>query len=66
LAVTEILRITPELDALIGADAPRAALRAQAAKDGFRSMAADGIAKILRHDTTLEELRRNVDLTRYR
>ncbi|MDE2029942.1 MAG: Flp pilus assembly complex ATPase component TadA, partial [Alphaproteobacteria bacterium] len=64
LAVTEILRVTPELDELIAQDAPRGILRKQAAQDGFRSMAEDGIAKVLRHETSLDELRRNVDLTR--
>lgn len=64
LAVIEILRVTPEMDELIAADAPRALLRKQAAREGFRSMAADGIGKVLRHETSLDELRRNVDLTR--
>ena len=63
-AVTEILHITPEMDELIAADAPRAALRKQAMWEGFRSMATDGIAKVLRHETSLDELRRNVDMTR--
>ena len=64
LAVTEILRITPEMDVLIAEDAPRANLRKQAARESFRPMSADGIAKVLRHETSLDELRRNVDLTR--
>ncbi len=64
LAVTEILRITPEMDELIAADAPRSAKRKLAASEGFRAMAADGIAKVLRHETSLEELRRAVDMTR--
>lgn len=63
-AVVEVLRISSEMDDLIAADAPRAVLRKQAAKEGFRSMAADGVAKVLRHETSLDELRRNVDLTR--
>jgi type II secretory ATPase GspE/PulE/Tfp pilus assembly ATPase PilB-like protein len=63
-AVTEILRITQEMDEIIAADAPRAVLRKQALKEGFRSMAADGIAKVLRQETSLDELRRNVDMTR--
>ncbi len=63
-AVTEILRLSPEMDELIASDAPRAALRRQALKEGFVSMAEDGIAKVLRHETSLDELRRNVDMTR--
>ncbi|MFA5041262.1 MAG: GspE/PulE family protein [Bdellovibrionales bacterium] len=63
-AVTEVLRITPEMDELIAAEAPLTALRRQAQKEGFVSMAEDGIAKVLRHETSLDELRRNVDMTR--
>ncbi len=63
-AVTEVLRITPEMDELIAADAPRAALRKQAEIEGFLSMADDGIDKVLRLETSLDELRRNVDMTR--
>jgi general secretion pathway protein E/type IV pilus assembly protein PilB len=65
LAVTEILRVTPEIDELVARDAPRAELRRRAASEGFRSMAQDGIAKVVRHETSLDELRRNVDLTRF-
>ncbi|MDD4615832.1 MAG: GspE/PulE family protein [Alphaproteobacteria bacterium] len=63
-AVVEILNVTQEIDELIARDAPQAALRAQAKAQGFRPMGADGIAKVLRQETSLEELRRNVDLTR--
>jgi general secretion pathway protein E/type IV pilus assembly protein PilB len=66
LAVTEVLRVTPELDALIATDAPRSALREQATRDGFTSMAQDGLDKVLKLETSLDELRRNVDLTRIR
>ena len=64
LAVTEVLAITPELDELISADATRGVLRKQAVRDGFRSMVVDGITKVLRHETSLDELRRAVDMTR--
>lgn len=64
LAVSEIARVTPELDELIARDAPRAALQKQARADGLRTMAEDGIAKVLARDTSLDELRRAVDLTR--
>jgi len=63
-AVTEILRVTPEIDELIATNAPRAALQKQAAKEGFHSMADNGIAKVLLQETSLDELRRNVDMTR--
>jgi len=64
MAVVEILRISPKLDELIASGASRTALRAEAERDGFQPMAADGLAKVLRHETSLDELRRNVDLTR--
>jgi len=63
-AVTEVLRISPEMDELIALDTPRTALRKQAEKEGFLSMADDGIAKVLRLETSLDELRRTVDMTR--
>ncbi|MDD3030181.1 MAG: GspE/PulE family protein [Alphaproteobacteria bacterium] len=63
-AVTEILRVTQGLDEQIAAEAPRSALHRRAEEDGFVSMADDGLAKVLGHETSLDELRRNVDLTR--
>jgi general secretion pathway protein E/type IV pilus assembly protein PilB len=66
LAVTEVLRVTPEMDELIAAEAPRSALREQAARDGFKTMAQDGMNKVMKLETSLDELRRNVDLTRVR
>ncbi len=64
VAVAEIIRITPALDDLITADAPRSALLRQARADGFRSMAEDGIARVLQGEIALDNLRRAVDLTR--
>jgi type II secretory ATPase GspE/PulE/Tfp pilus assembly ATPase PilB-like protein len=63
-AVVEVLRMTPEMEELVAAEAPRSSLRKLAQIEGFRSMAIDGIAKVMRHETSLDELRRNVDLTR--
>ncbi len=64
VAIAEIVCVTPALDELISADAPRSQLMKQARADGFRSMAEDGIAKILQGDISLDGLRRVVDLTR--
>jgi type II secretory ATPase GspE/PulE/Tfp pilus assembly ATPase PilB-like protein len=64
LAIAEILRVTPELDELIAADAPRSVLHKQMRSEGFQSMAEDGIAKVLRGEVSLDSLRRAVDLTR--
>ena len=64
IAIAEIVTITPALDDLITADAPRSALQRQARLDGFRSMAEDGIARVLQGEIELDALRRAVDLTR--
>ena len=64
VAVAEILCVTPAFDDLIATDAPRSALLRQIRTDGFRSMAEDGIAKLMQGDIDLGSLRRAVDLTR--
>jgi general secretion pathway protein E/type IV pilus assembly protein PilB len=63
-AIAEILRVTPELDALIAANAPRHELQKQIRAEGFTTMAEDGIAKVMAHEISLDNLRRAVDLTR--
>ncbi len=62
--IAEILRVTPELDELIAADAPRSVLRRQMRADGFQSLAEDGIAKVLTGEIALDDLRRTVDIGR--
>jgi type II secretory ATPase GspE/PulE/Tfp pilus assembly ATPase PilB-like protein len=62
--IAEIIRVTPELDELIAADAPRSALRTQMRADGFQSMAAGGLAKVFAGEIALADLRRSVDLSR--
>ena len=64
VAVAEMIRVTPELDALIAEDAPRARLYRQMRRDGFRSMLEDGLGKILDGEITFESLRRVLDLRR--
>ncbi len=64
IAISEILRLTPELDELIAIDAPRSAMQKQIAATGFRNMRQDGVAKVLAHTISLAELRRSVDMTR--
>lgn len=63
VAIAEIIRITPALDDLIAADAPRSAMLKQIRADGFTGMAADGFAKLRRGDIDFDGLRRAVDLT---
>lgn len=63
VSVLEILKMDAELDELITERASmRVMLRAAVGK-GFKTMADDGIRRVLAGDTTLEELSRVVDLT---
>lgn len=62
--VAEVVRVTPELDELIAADAPRSALKRQMVVDGFQSMADDGREKILAGEICFVDLCRAVDVTR--
>jgi len=64
-AVSEILHITPELDAMIAIDAQLESMRKQTNTHGFRSMAKDGCDKVLAGETSLAELCRTVDMTRF-
>lgn len=63
LAVMELLRVDHELDDLIACQAPRSEIIAHARTRGFRSLAEDGIQRVLAGTTALEELGRVVDLT---
>ncbi|HMU67427.1 MAG TPA: secretion system protein E, partial [Cellvibrionaceae bacterium] len=63
VSVLEILKMDAELDELITQRASlRVMLRAAVGK-GFKTMADDGIRRVLEGHTTLEELSRVVDLT---
>ncbi|MDD5484397.1 MAG: GspE/PulE family protein [Kiritimatiellae bacterium] len=58
IAVFEIMGMTPELMEMIVANVPTAALREQARKEGMASMLEDGLEKVGRGVTTLEEVLR--------
>jgi len=63
LAIMELLRLDPELDELMAHRAtPREMLNAAMAK-GFRTLADDGIRRVLDGSTSIEELMRVIDLT---
>ena len=62
-SVIEILILDAALDELIVRNATLRELQQQAKRSGFRSMAEDGISRIVNGDTTLEEVSRVVDLT---
>jgi len=62
VAVSEILGISREIDEMIALSATTNAILEQAHKEGFISMAQDGIDKVLRGVTDLDELIRNIDM----
>jgi type II secretory ATPase GspE/PulE/Tfp pilus assembly ATPase PilB-like protein len=61
--VTELLPLDEELDEIVASGGTRAALKAAALKKGYRTMAEDGIAKVLAGELALASLARTVDLT---
>ena len=65
LALLEVLRISTALDELVGRGASAGELFHAAINDGFRTLAEDGLARVREGATSLEELRRVVDLTEH-
>ncbi len=63
VAISEILSISKEIDEMIALNATSNAIIEQAEKEGFISMAQDGINKVLEGITDIDELIRNVDMT---
>ncbi len=62
LAIMELLRPDPTIDDLIAQRAPHRQLLSHLAAQGFRSLRDDGLERVLRAETTLDELSRIVDL----
>ncbi len=63
LAIMELLRFDPTLDELVARRASPGALRDAARAGGHRSLAEDGVRRVLDGSTSLEELARVVDLS---
>jgi len=63
IAIMELLRIDAGLDELIARRATTHEIRARATAQGFRTLADDGLRRVLGGSTSLEELARVVDLT---
>ena len=63
LAIMEVLRIDNEIDDLIAKAAAPHIIEKQAAKSGFKTLADEGLVKIIDGTTSFEELSRIVDLT---
>ncbi|MGE5468941.1 MAG: GspE/PulE family protein [Ignavibacteria bacterium] len=63
LAIMEILRIDERIDELIARRATAGEIRRTAASQGFRSLASEGMQRVLDGTTSLAELARVVDLS---
>jgi general secretion pathway protein E/type IV pilus assembly protein PilB len=63
LSIIEVLPVDSDLDELIARHATMREMKAQAVSNGFKTMADDGIRRVLAGETTIEELSRIVDLT---
>ncbi|MES2771071.1 MAG: ATPase, T2SS/T4P/T4SS family [Pseudomonadota bacterium] len=63
LAIMELLRINADMDELIAQRKTLREMRTLAAAQGFRTLADDGLRRVLDGSTSIEELGRVVDLT---
>jgi type II secretory ATPase GspE/PulE/Tfp pilus assembly ATPase PilB-like protein len=63
MAIMEVIRMDSDLDDLVARRASSREIRSAARAKGFRSLAEDGIRRVMEGDTSLEELSRVVDLT---
>jgi len=63
MAIMELMRMDSDLDELVIRRASFREIRTAARSKGFRSLAEDGIRRVLDGDTSLDELGRVVDLT---
>jgi general secretion pathway protein E/type IV pilus assembly protein PilB len=63
MSIMELLRMTAEIDEIVARRATAREVRALAERQGFRSLAQDGLRRVLDGSTSLEELGRVADLT---
>lgn len=63
MAIMELLRIDPDMDALVARRAHMDELRHLAMEKGFVTLAADGIRRVMEGYTSLAEVMRVIDLT---
>ena len=64
MALTELLRFDETLDDMVAQGVRSAEILAYARKEGFSTMAEDGVQRVIAGATALEEVARVVDLTR--
>jgi type II secretory ATPase GspE/PulE/Tfp pilus assembly ATPase PilB-like protein len=63
IAIMELLRLDHDLDDLISRRAPLREIRNQALAKGFRTLADDGLRRVIDGSTSIEEVGRVIDLT---
>jgi type II secretory ATPase GspE/PulE/Tfp pilus assembly ATPase PilB-like protein len=63
MAIMEIFKFDQEIDELVARRATTREIRKVAASRGFRTLADDAIMRVMRGETSLEEISRVVDLT---
>lgn len=63
MAIMEIFKFDQEIDELVSRRATTREIRKVASTKGFRTLADDAIMRVMRGDTSLEEISRVVDLT---
>ena len=63
MAVMELMRVDADIDELIARRATYREIRNAARAKGFRTLAEDGIRRVLEGTTSLDELARVIDLT---
>lgn len=63
MAIMELIRIDADIDELIARRATHREVRNAARAKGFRTLAEDGIRRVIDGQTTLDELARVIDLT---
>jgi len=63
VAIMELFKLDAEIDELIARRATAREIRAAASAKGFRTLAEDGVSRVLLGQTSLEEISRVVDLT---
>ena len=63
LAIMELLRINGDMDELIARRSTVREMRTLASRQGFATLADDGLRRVLDGSTALEEVGRVVDLT---
>lgn len=64
LALTEVIKVSCDVDELIGGNAPLARIREQALREGYLPMHLGGMAMIKHGLTTFEEVQRTINLDR--